>query len=389
MIETNWSKILDVFRPAEQIHVTRPTLPDLDKYADLLEEVWRTGWITNEGALHHELEQRLMTQLGVQHISLFCNGTIALLVALQALDIQEGEVITTPFTFPATPHALHWNKVTPVFADIDPLTLNLDPARVSEQITPQTKAILPVHIFGVPCDVDALQAIADEHGIPVIYDAAHSFGARYRGRALSDYGDLAVLSFHGTKLFTTGEGGAIVSHSEEMKEHVYFLKNFGIEDQETVHFPGINGKMSELSAALGIENLKLVDEEIVQRGEVIRCYDELLIGMPGLTVPKHDLPLEPNNAYYPVLINEAVFGCTRDTVHDALQKIDVLTRKYFYPLCSRVPAYQEHPSSSPENLPVAERVSQEILCLPLYGRLGLENATKIAQAIRAIHEHVG
>lgn len=385
MANSKWADVLREYAFSEPIHVTRPVLSSLDDYTDKLREVWDSRWITNDGVLHQRLEKNLEKYLGVDHLNLFCNGTIALLVALQALDIREGEVITTPFTFPATPHALHWNHISPVFCDIAPGTYNLDPNRLEELITPATKAILPVHVFGAPCDTESIQEIADRHDLPVIYDAAHAFGVKYRGRALVDYGDLAMLSFHATKLFTTAEGGALISHTPETKERIYYLKNFGIAGEEAVLYPGINGKMSELHAALGLLNLELVDEEIARRKTLTQYYCDGLQGIPGLTLPPEPLDTDPNYAYFPVLIDERDFGWSRDDVHDALHSINIVPRKYFYPLCSHYASYDTLPSASSDNLHVAEKVAGQVLCLPIFGALPHSSAEQVAGAIVALH----
>ncbi len=387
MSTAKWDGLLRDYAFKDPIPVTRPTLPPLESYADLLGTVWDSRWLTNSGELHERLERHLKTFLKVDHLSLLCNGTVALLVALQALDIQEGEVITTPFTFPATPHALHWSRITPVFCDIDAETFNLDPNKLEDLITPRTKAILPVHVYGTPCDIDAIQAVADRHGLPVIYDAAHAFGVKYRGRALVDYGDLAIVSFHATKLFTTGEGGALISHSPEMEQRVNYLKNFGIADEESVLYPGINGKMSELHAALGLLTLESVDEEITKRKALTQCYRESLQGVPGLILSSETAEAEPNYAYFAILIDTNTFGMSRDDVNDALRSINIFPRKYFHPLCSHYACYEELPSASRDALPVAERVAEQVLCLPLYGELSVESVNTVCQAVHALHDH--
>ena len=369
---------------AEPLYVTRPALPPLAEFTAALEPVWARKWLTNQGAIHEEFEQSLAAYLGAPHVSLFCNGSIALLVALQALDIEDGEVITTPFTFPATPHVVHWNRLTPVFCDIDPLTWNLDPAHVEAAITPRTRAILGVHVYGTPCDVDALDALGKQHGLPVIYDAAHAFGAVYRDRALSSYGDMAALSFHATKLFTTAEGGGLVTHTEEARQRVYYLKNFGIAGEEEVIGPGINGKMSEINAALGLLQMKTVGEEIAQRNRVAAVYDAVLADVPGITrLPVLD-GLQRNYAYYPILIDAETFGHTRDTVYELMRACNIIARKYFYPLCSTFPCYAALPSCAPENLTVAHRVAKQVLCLPMFGALESVDAARVAGLLRAL-----
>jgi dTDP-4-amino-4,6-dideoxygalactose transaminase len=293
-------------------------MPPLDRFQASLEEIWRSRWLTNGGVFHQRLERAIGDYLGTPHVSIFCNGTIALLVALQALRIASGEVITTPFTFPATPHVLHWNGVVPVFGDIDPVTFNLDPTRIESLITPRTVAILPVHVFGNPCDVSAIEAIAERYGLKVIYDAAHAFGVRKEGRSIAEWGDLTMLSFHATKLFTTVEGGALISGSDKLKTRIDFLKNFGIAGPETVVGPGINGKMNELQSAYGLLHLEMVAEEIRRRRELVALYRERLAAVRGLTLQR-DIPgVEHNHAYFPALVDPAAFGMDRDELHAAL-----------------------------------------------------------------------
>lgn len=369
-------------RQPAPVYVTRPALPPLDAYTERLEHIWESRWLTNKGRYHDEFEARLRAYLGVEHVSLFCNGTIALLVGLQALRINSGEVITTPFTFPATAHVLYWNGVTPVFADIDPVTLNLDPNNIERLITPNTKAILAVHVFGNPCDVDAIEAIAARHGLQVIYDAAHAFGVRVRGRPIVDRGDLSVLSFHATKPFTTGEGGAIVVRGAKLKDRIEFLKNFGIADEETVIGPGINGKMNEFQAAFGVLALDLVRDEIRRRRAIAGRYREGLGGIPGVTV-QYDVPdVEQAYPYFPIRINPRIYGRDRDELHAFLKRGNIITRKYFYPLCSRYSCYASLPSARPELLPVAERAAREVLCLPIYGDLDMRVADDVCALVR-------
>jgi len=349
--------------------VTRPAMPGLEGYVQMLAGIWERRQLTNQGPLHEDFERRLGSFLGVRHLSLFCNGTIALLVALEALRINSGEVITTPFTFPATTHALYWNRVRPVFCDIDPITLNLDPAKIERLISPETRAILAVHVYGRPCGVEAIERIANVHGLHVIYDAAHAFGVRYKGDSLLNYGDISILSFHATKLFTTVEGGALVCGSEVRRQRVNSLKNFGIADEETVIGPGINGKMNELQAAFGLMQLELVEQEISDRRNLALLYTKLLAGIPGITVLADVPETEPTFAYFPVLIDASRFGMTRDELYVLLRECNVHARKYFYPLISRASCYAALPSASAADLPVAERISREVLCLPIYGSL--------------------
>ena len=371
-------------RLPEPVHVTRPTLPPLDAYREKLEQTWRSGWLTNDGDLQRELESRLTGYLGIDHLSLCCNGTVALLIALQACGVEGGEVITTPFTFPATPHALHWNRVRPVFCDIEEHWFNLDPERLEACIGPDTRAILPVHVFGHPCDVEALQSVADRHGIPIIYDAAHAMGVSRRGRSILAWGTASVLSFHATKLFTTGEGGAVVSHSSEERETIRSFRNFGIADEETVVGPGINGKLSELHAALGLLQLDRIDAEIAHRRRLTGIYRERLRDVPGIAFREDQPEVSYNYAYFTILVDPRAYGMDRDALHARLQEFNVYTRKYFHPLCSHYPPYTSLPSARPENLPVAERIAARVLCLPLYGTLAPETVEEICAILAAV-----
>lgn len=378
------ASIIERHRFKEPVYVTRPFLPALPDYQSKLEEIWKSRWLTNAGAMHEALEQRLAEYLGVEHLSLFCNGTIALLVALHALDIHEGEVITTPFTFPASTHVLFWNGVKPVFCDIDPATCNLDPAGIEALITPRTKAIMPVHVYGTPCDTGAIAAIGEKHGLPVIYDAAHAFGVIHEGRPAAAYGDLSVLSFHATKVFTTVEGGAVVSRSAEQKRYIDLLKNFGISGEETVVNPGINGKMNELQAAFGLLCLEHIDADLERRRAVARRYRHNLRGVPGLTLLPQPEREGGNGAYVPLRVEAQGYGHSRDALHSLLREANVVSRKYFYPLCSHFEFYRELPSAAPEHLPEAERAAREILCLPVYGDLPLTHVDQICDLIVAL-----
>jgi dTDP-4-amino-4,6-dideoxygalactose transaminase len=366
--------------------VTRPTMPSLEEYSNQLRGIWERRWLTNAGVLHNELESQLCAYLGVDHLSLFCNGTIALLVALHALRINSGEVITTPFTFPATAHVLYWNGIRPVFCDIDPSTFNVDPNRIESLIGPDTKAILAVHVYGTPCDVDAIQAIADRHGLRVIYDAAHAFGVQYRGESVLNYGDVSMLSFHATKLFSTVEGGALVSHSAAQQSRINFLKNFGIANEEEVVGPGINGKMDEFHAAFGLLHLRMVDDEIRSRRNIATIYRERLSDVPGVTVLKDQPYTVSNYAYFPVFVDANRYGRNRDELFVLLRDCNVVARKYFYPLLSHASCYAALPSAAPSRLPVAERAAQQVLCLPIYGSLDGETAHRICDIIQACHQ---
>jgi dTDP-4-amino-4,6-dideoxygalactose transaminase len=362
------------------IFVTRPFLPPLDEYVALLEQMWASRQLTNEGPFHVQFEAALKAHLGVPHISLFSNGMLGLIVALQALRI-EGEVITTPFSFVATTHALHWNGIKPVFCDIEPDTFNLDPDKIEAAITPRTTAIMPVHVYGNPCNVERIGQIAERHGLKVIYDAAHTFGARLNGRSLADFGDLAVLSFHATKVFNTFEGGAIVSRDAAMKERIDFLKNFGFADDVTVVGPGINAKMNEPQAAMGLLQLKYVAESIRKRQAVSGRYRERLRGVRGLRVLEDVAGVEHNFAYFPVLIDGSAFGRSRDEVHAEMGRHGIFTRRYFYPLISRFPIYRELESAASGNLPAAELVAGQVLCLPIYPDLAFDEIDRVVAVL--------
>lgn len=361
-------------------------MPALEEYSDYMRGIWERRWLTNQGMLHQELEQRLREYLQVEHVSLFCNGTIALLVALNALRINGGEVITTPFTFPATAHVLYWNGIRPVFCDIDESSYNLDPNRIEGLIGPETKAILAVHVYGTPCDVDSLQTIAQRHGLRVIYDAAHAFGVRYRGRSILEYGDLSMLSFHATKLFTTVEGGALISRSEEQRQRINFLKNFGIAGEEEVIGQGINGKMDEFHAAFGLLHLRMVDEEIAHRKGIARIYRERLAQVAGLKLLEEAADTEPNYGYFPVLVDAVPYGMSRDELAQVLRSCNVIARKYFYPLVSHAACYAALESAAPDRLPIAERVARQVLCLPIYGTLESRTVHRICDIVEACSE---
>lgn len=362
------------------IYVTQPHLPDLQEFIPYLEQIWENKVLTNGGPFHQQFEQALCRHLGVEHISLFSNGTLALLTALQALRVT-GEVITTPYSFVATSHSLLWNGIKPVFVDIDPATLNLDPRRIEEAITPHTTAIMPVHCYGQPCDVDAIQRIADNYNLKVIYDAAHSFGVRQNGSSILTHGDLSVLSFHATKVFNTFEGGAIVCPDAKTKVRIDRLKNFGFVDETTVVAPGINGKMSEINAAFGLLQLKSVDAAIDARRRIGERYTRQLEGIDGI-VCLHDWGQEwANYSYFPVLVKPD-YPLSRDALYQALRDNGVHARRYFYPLISEFPMYRGMPSADPARLPVATEASREILCLPIYPNLAEDAQQKVIDVVR-------
>jgi dTDP-4-amino-4,6-dideoxygalactose transaminase/predicted O-linked N-acetylglucosamine transferase (SPINDLY family) len=362
------------------IYVTQPDLPPLQDFVASLEQIWDSKHLTNGGPFHQQLEQALCEHLGVEHISLFANGTLALMTALQALGI-EGEVITTPYSFAATTHAMKWNGLTPVFADIDPRTFNLDPDRIEAAITPSTRAIMPVHCYGTPCDVERIEAIARKHGLKVIYDAAHAFGVRQDGRSILRRGDLSVLSFHATKVFSTFEGGAIVCRDAATKRHIDHLKNFGIADEVTVVAAGINGKMNEVSAAMGLLQLQRVDAAIAKRGQVAAQYRRLLDGVAGITCmpePRHDA----NHGYFPILVGDG-HALDRDGLYQKLRDAGIHARRYFHPLISEFPMYRTLPSAAPGNLPHAAAAARQVLCLPIYPALAAQDIERIAGLIKS------
>lgn len=354
-----------------QIYVTKPSLPSLDEFLPYLNEIWNSNVLTNCGPFHQKFEESLSQYLNVKYLSLFTNGTIALITALKALDIS-GEVITTPFSFVATAHALLWNNIKPVFVDINPDTLTLDPTKIEDAITNKTTAILPVHVYGYPCHIEEIHKIASKNKIKIVYDAAHSFGVKYKNTSIMNFGDLSVLSFHATKVFNTFEGGAIVCSSLEMKRKIDSLKNFGIQDEISVSTIGINGKMSEFNSALGLLQLKSIDEAIQQRKEIDSRYRESLEGMPNIRcLLKTNDNIVPNYAYFPILIGSK-FPLKRDELYTKLLKNNIYSRRYFYPLISNFSMYQSIPSSDPANLPIANQVANGVICLPIYPGLPLE-----------------
>jgi len=363
------------------ITVTQPCLPPLKEFMPYLQQIWDNKWLTNNGPMHQQLEKELADYLGVKYISLFSNGTLALISALQALNIT-GEVITTPFSFVATTHSLWWNKITPVFVDIEPEYLNLDPAKIEAAITPQTTAIMPVHVYGNPCKVDEIQLIADKHGLKVIYDAAHAFGVKKNGVSVLNYGDLSVLSFHATKVFSTIEGGAIICHTEAMKHHIDNLKNFGFRGETVVEEPGINAKLNEVQAAYGLLQLKYIDGFIARRKEITQLYQSLLKDVAGIRFLPDMENVTHSYSYFPILIDEKNYGISRDALYEKLKENNIFSRRYFYPLITNFEPYKELPSATSENLPVANKVALEVLCLPIYVELSLINVESIVNIIR-------
>ena len=367
--------------PSEPIiTVTSPLLPSLEEFISYLEKIWDSKWITNNGHFHQELEKALAEYLQVEYISLFTNGTLPLITALQALHVT-GEVITTPYSFVATTHSLWWNGIKPVFVDVDPDTCNLDPNKIEVAITEKTTAIMPVHCYGVPCDTERIQAIADKYGLKVIYDAAHAFGVKMNGESILNAGDMSTLSFHATKVFNTVEGGALVCHSTEMKKQIDFLKNFGFNGETEVVAPGINSKMDEIRSAYGLLNLKQVDKAIEARKQIAEYYRTALRKVKGVRVFEDVKGVRHNYSYFPILINAEEFGMTRDELYFKMKKENVLGRRYFYPLISTFETYKNLESSNPANLPIATRIANEVICLPMYFGLSEEDMKRVIKCI--------
>jgi dTDP-4-amino-4,6-dideoxygalactose transaminase len=362
------------------IFVTKPALPPLEEFTELLKQIWDNKILTNNGPFHQQFEQKLADYLGVKYVSLFANGTLGLMTALQALRIT-GEVITSPFSFVATTHSLWWNNIKPVFVDIEPEHFNLDPEKIEAAITPQTTAIMPVHVYGNPCQVEAIQRISDTYGLKVIYDAAHAFNVRQDGKSILKYGDLSVMSFHATKVFNTIEGGAIVCHDEKMKKRIDFLKNFGFANEVTVVAPGINAKMNELQAAYGLLQLKYVDEYIDRRRIIAKTYREQLKGIPGIRFLNDISEVHHSYTYFPILVDNNEYGKTRDELYEKLKENNIFGRRYFYPLISQFPTYRGLPSSKTNNLPVASKVTEQVICLPIYPELEISDVLRICSFI--------
>lgn len=362
------------------ITVTSPLLPNLDEFTESLKEIWESKWITNNGQFHQKLEAALAEYLKVPYVSLFTNGTLPLLTALQALRIT-GEVITTPYSFVATTHALWWNGIKPVFVDIDPSTGNIDPKKIEAAITPRTTAILPVHVYGKPCDTEAIQAIADKYGLKVIYDAAHAFSVEVNGESLLNAGDMSTLSFHATKVFNTIEGGAMVMHDEKTKQRIDYLKNFGFANEVEVVGPGINSKMDEIRSAYGLLNLKQVDAAIAARQKVAVAYRDALRNVDGISF-WDDMPgVRHNYSYFPIFVDAEKYGMTRDELYMKMKDQGVWGRRYFYPLISEFSTYRGLESSRPENLPNAHIMADTVICLPMHHALREEEINRIIDCI--------
>jgi len=365
------------------ILVTQPFLPPLEEFYEYLQDIWKSKWLTNNGKYHQALEKALCEYLGVEYISLFSNGTLALITALQTLRIT-GEVITTPYSFVASTHSLWWNNIKPVFVDIDPKTFNLNPEKIEAAITPHTTALLPVHVYGNPCNVYRIKEIADTYGLRVIYDACHTFGVTINGESVLNFGDLSVMSFHATKVYTTFEGGAIVCHDEATKKRIDNLKNFGFVNEITVVTPGINAKMNEVQAAMGLLQLKYVDQAIAKRKKIAERYREGLKKIDGLAYLEDFPGVKHCYPYFPILIDKEKFGRSRDEVYEELKKHAIYGRRYFYPLISQFPTYRSLNSAQPGKMPVAEKMSEEVLCLPIYPDLKTEDLILIIEIIKGL-----
>mgnify|MGYP002542612200 FL=1 len=362
------------------ITVTSPLLPDLDEFNALLKEIWASKWITNNGSFHKQLEKELAAYLKVPYISLFTNGTLPLITALQALRIT-GEVITTPYSFVATTHSLWWNGIKPVFVDIDPATGNMDPDKIEAAITPKTTAIMPVHVYGKPCNTKRIKEIADTYGLKVIYDAAHAFGVEVNGESILNAGDMSTLSFHATKVYNTVEGGALVMHDAETKKRIDYLKNFGFANEVTVVGPGINSKMDEIRSAYGLLNLRQVDAAIEARHQVAIKYREALRGVEGITF-FDDMPgVKHNYSYFPIFVDAEKYGMTRDELYFKMKEQNVLGRRYFYPLISEFSTYRGLDSARPDNLPNAHKMANTVICLPMHHALSDEDVHRVINCI--------
>ncbi|GHV57472.1 aminotransferase [Bacteroidia bacterium] len=365
----------------QQITVTSPLLPSLDDFIPYLEDIWNRKWLTNNGYYHQKLEKALAEYLEVPFVSLFTNGTLPLITALQTLRIT-GEVITTPYSFVATTHSLWWNGIKPVFVDIDPITCTIDPEKIEAAITPKTTAIMPVHCYGYPCDMSKIQEIANKYGLKVICDAAHAFGVTVNGKSVLEYGDMSTLSFHATKVYNTIEGGALVCRDAETKKRIDYLKNFGFADETTVVAPGINAKMDEIRSAYGLLNLAKVDDAILSRQKTANLYRDGLKNIEGISFMSDIDGIRHNYSYFPIFVDSEKYGISRDELYFKMKENGVLGRRYFYPLISTFSTYRGMESSKPENLPVATRVADSVICLPMYAGLEVNDVERILERIR-------
>lgn len=367
----------------KKIFVTRPLLPDINDFVGHVEDIWESKWLANMGAKHNELETKLQEVLKVPNVSLFNNGTIALLVALKALDLPYGsEIITTPFTFAATPHCIVWNNCKPVFCDIEPDTMTIDADKIEDLITPNTSAILGVHVYGFPCDVEKIDKIAKKHNLKVIYDAAHTFSTEINNKGIGTFGDITMFSFHATKLYNTIEGGCLTYNDESLKRKIYNLRNFGIQSEEVVEDVGINGKMNEFQAAMGLENLKIFRDEQAKREKLRAFYTENLSGVKGIRIPQMPEGVTNSYQYYPIVIEDD-YPLTRDELYEKFKTLNIYTRKYFYPACHDYDCYKNDLAVKLSNLQVVDDLKHKVLCLPYYGELTQSTAEKICEVIRS------
>lgn len=366
---------------SKKLYTTRPSMPPYEEYVEKIKHIWDTAWLTNMGTLHNELERSVTEYLGVEKTSLFVNGHMALEMALQALDLQ-GEVITTPFTFISTTHAITRNGLTPVFCDIRRDDYTIDVSKIEGLITDKTSAILPVHVYGNVCDVSAIKKLADKFGLKVIYDAAHAFGVKYKGKGVGNFGDASIFSFHATKVYNSIEGGAVVYHDDVLGKRLYNLKNFGIQSEEIIESVGANAKMNEFQAAMGLCNLKYIDENIAKRKKIVEYYYQLLSGCPGIRLQKRQLDVESNYAYMPILFEKSEFIVSRDEVYDKLKEKNIFARKYFYPIASEAQCYKGKIDG--EKTPVAKDISEGILTLPLFADMTKADVERVCDAIREI-----
>lgn len=362
------------------ITVTSPLLPDLKEFEKMLEDIWQRKWLTNNGYYHKELEKALAEYLGVPYISLFTNGTLPLITALQAMRIT-GEVITTPYSFVATTHSIWWNNLKPVFVDVEEETGNINPEKIEAAITPRTTAIMPVHVYGNPCNTKRIQEIADIYGLKVIYDAAHAFGVNVNGKSILENGDMSTLSFHATKVYNTVEGGALICRDEATKKRIDYLKNFGFAGETTVVAPGINSKMDEIRSAYGLLNLKQVDEAIAKRKHISELYREALRNVPGIRFLNDIEGVRHNYSYFPIFITEKEYGMSRDALYDKLKSQNILARRYFYPLISNFPVYRGLESANVANLPIATKLANQVLCLPMYADLTDDDVERVIEVV--------
>lgn len=363
------------------VTVTSPLLPDLKEFEKLLGDIWERKWLTNNGHYHRQLENALAEYLGVQYLSLFTNGTLPLITALQALRIT-GDVITTPYSFVATTHSIWWNGIKPVFVDVDEKTGNIDPGKIEAAITPRTTAIMPVHVYGTPCDTKAIQDIADKYGLKVIYDAAHAFGVSQDGKSVLDAGDMSTLSFHATKVYNTVEGGALICHDGATKKRIDYLKNFGFAGETEVVAPGINSKLDEIRSAYGLLNLKQVDSAIGKRKKIAQKYKEAFADVEGLRCLEDAEGVRRNYSYFPIFIDEAKYGMSRDALYEKMKGNGIFGRRYFYPLISEFVTYKGLESARPENLPAAHRLAGSVICLPMYADLSDADVNRVIEVVR-------